>query len=88
LCETHIDPHGYLEGTYVPPTRRDLYRSGDMLATVMGWIGEEEPLGGATAFVADGKEVTIWPRRGSAAFWYWDMNERWISIEDCFTGTT
>jgi len=70
LCETHIDPHGYLEGEVeLPPSRAELRRSGDMAMTIMGWIGDQTPVGGATAFVAEGKEVTVWPRRGSAAFW-------------------
>ena len=69
LCETHIDPHGYLEGTELPPNRQLLKRSGDMIATIMGWI-EEAPVGGATAFIHPYHEVTVWPTKGSAAFWF------------------
>ena len=69
LCELHIDPHGYLEGAELTPGRSMLKKSGDMMATVMGWM-EEEPVGGATAFIAPHKEVTLWPQEGSAAFWF------------------
>ena len=43
--------------------------SGDMFGTVMGWI-HDEPVGGATAFIYPYQEVTVWPRKGSAAFWF------------------
>ncbi len=74
LCEVHIDPHGYLEGAELPPSRYNLRRSGDMIATLMGWIGGE-PVGGATAFVYLFKEITVWPTKGSAAFWF-NLNKR------------
>lgn len=69
LCEVHIDPHGYLDGAELPPSRFGLRKSGDMFATIMGWINRE-PVGGATAFCYPYKEVLVWPTRGSAAFWY------------------
>ncbi len=70
LCETHIDPHGYIEGKVeLPKSRENLKKCGDMFGTVMGWIGEE-PIGGATAFIYPNHEVTVWPRKGSAAFWF------------------
>ena len=69
LCETHIDPHGYLEGTELSVDRLGLKRSGDMMATIMGWI-EDAPIGGATAFINPYQEVTVWPTKGSAAFWF------------------
>lgn len=71
LCETHIDPHGYLDD--IPPElphhKKHLQIDGDMIATLMGWIADE-PKGGATAFHHPGNEVTIWPKKGSVAFWY------------------
>ena len=70
LCETHIDPHGYIEGTVdLPDSRQVLKKSGDMFGTVMGWIGDE-PIGGATSFIYPPHEVTVWPTKGSAAFWF------------------
>eukprot|EP00094_Tigriopus_californicus_P006961 TCALIF_06702-PA protein Name:"Similar to P4HA2 Prolyl 4-hydroxylase subunit alpha-2 (Gallus gallus)" AED:0.31 eAED:0.31 QI:0/0/0/1/0/0/2/0/1029 len=72
LCEVHIDPHGYLDGAELPPSRYHLRKTGDMFATIMGWI-EKEPIGGATAFCYPYKEVLVWPTKGSAAFWY-DLN--------------
>eukprot|EP00095_Tigriopus_kingsejongensis_P001280 snap_masked-scaffold359_size197282-processed-gene-0.4 protein:Tk01280 transcript:snap_masked-scaffold359_size197282-processed-gene-0.4-mRNA-1 annotation:"prolyl 4-hydroxylase subunit alpha-1" len=69
LCETHVDPHGSLEGVELPPSRLGLRKSGDMFATIMGWI-QDEPVGGATAFVYPHKEVLVWPTKGAAAYWY------------------
>lgn len=43
--------------------------SGDMIGTVMAWINDE-PVGGATAFIEPYNEVTVWPTKGSAAFWF------------------
>ena len=63
-----MDPHGYLEGADV--TRRGyLKKSGDFIATAMGWL-TDPPAGGSTTFFKYGTEVTIWPTRGSAAFWF------------------
>ena len=49
LCEHHNDPYGYNEG--VPPTedRRDLQYTGDIMGTVMGWLGDTLA-GGQTTF--------------------------------------
>ncbi len=84
LCETHVDPHGYIEGVELPPSRELLVKSGDMLATVMGWISGE-PEGGATAFIAPHKEVTVWPTRGAAAFWY-DLDMKGYRDQDSMHG--
>jgi prolyl 4-hydroxylase len=71
VCESHFDPHGYIEGAELPPHPgfQRLKKQGDMLATVMGWLNDVEA-GGATAFCHPGHEVLIWPTRGSAAFWF------------------
>jgi len=53
LCEPHVDPHGYLEGAELPPSRRDLVHSGDIWATFMGYL-EDVPAGGATTFLVPG----------------------------------
>ena len=84
LCETHIDPHGYIEGAELPMERRMLVRSGDMFATVMGWISDP-PVGGATAFVTPMKEVIVWPTKGSAAFWY-DLDRKGYRDRDTMHG--
>ena len=31
LCESHVDPHGYIEGKEVPPNRQYLVQTGDMI---------------------------------------------------------
>ena len=68
LCEAHFDPHGYLEGFDIPPSRKHLIKTGDMLATLMGWISDE-PVGGATAFISPYSETLLYPTKGSVAFW-------------------
>ena len=44
LCETHIDPYGYLEGAelYEAPAVQRLKQSGDMLGTLMGYLNNVE----------------------------------------------
>ena len=69
LCEKHIDPHGYIEGGEVKGQHKTLIQSGDMLGTIMAWLGEVEG-GGATAFLHHKVERALMPTRGSAAFWY------------------
>ena len=69
LCERHIDPHGYIEGAEVVGSQKSLIQSGDMIGTIMAWLGDVEA-GGGTAFVHRNVERTVMPTRGSAAFWY------------------
>ena len=69
LCETHVDPHGYLEGAHVPPEREYLKLTGDMLGTFMAWL-EDTPAGGGTAYICPGVEGVVMPEKGAAAFWY------------------
>ena len=69
LCEKHIDPHGYIEGAESKGQHASLAQSGDMLGTVMAWLGDVEG-GGATAFLHHKVERALMPTRGSAAFWY------------------
>ncbi len=68
LCETHVDPHGMIEGTKVTEQNRSLFWSGDMIGTFMAWL-EDVEAGGATAFDYPGYEQMVSPTRGSAAFW-------------------
>ena len=68
LCESHIDPHGYIEGREVPEERKNLYASGDMIATFMSWLGDVDA-GGYTAFDSIGYEQAVQPTKGSAVFW-------------------
>ena len=51
LCETHIDPYGYIEGAglYDSPVVQRLRQTGDIFATLMGYLNHVEA-GGATAF--------------------------------------
>ena len=73
LCETHFDPHGYIEGVELPPHPlfQRLKKQGDMAATVMGWL-EDVEAGGDTAFAPGPgmNNVVVKPEKGSAAFWY------------------
>lgn len=68
LCETHIDPHGYIEGMELTPDRKGLIQTGDMMATFMAWLSDIDS-GGYTAFDHVGYEQRLEPSRGSAAFW-------------------
>jgi hypothetical protein len=68
LCESHIDPHGYIEGMELTSSRRELIYSGDMIATFMAWLNDVKS-GGNTACDWIGYEQTMTPTRGSAAFW-------------------
>ena len=51
LCETHIDPYGYIEGAglYESPEVQRLKQTGDIFGTLMGYLNHVEA-GGATAF--------------------------------------
>jgi prolyl 4-hydroxylase len=69
LCEKHLDPHGYIEGAEAKGLNKGLVQSGDMLGTVMAWLGDVEG-GGATAFLHNHVERALMPTRGSVAFWY------------------
>ena len=55
LCEQHIDPHGYLEGKALPPSRESLRRTGDMIGTFMAWL-EDVGAGGGTSYTVPGME--------------------------------
>ena len=55
LCEQHIDPHGYLEGKVLPPSRQNLVHTGDMIGTFMAWL-EDVGAGGGTSYTRPGME--------------------------------
>ena len=76
LCETHIDPYGYLEGAslHEDPMMQRLKQTGDMFATLMGYLNHVEA-GGATAFCHLGQEETLQPSKGSVAFW-WSLDTK------------
>ena len=64
----HFDPWGYEQGQEVTEDRKQLTRSGDVIATVMGWF-EDTQAGGETAFTDREYEGVLEPRKGSIAFW-------------------
>ena len=68
MVSTHIDPWGYEHGIDLVEERRQLSRTGDYIATFMGWL-EDTQAGGGTAFVTKGYEGTVEPSKGAAAFW-------------------
>jgi hypothetical protein len=69
LCQTHIDPYGYIEGAIIPEENKMLTFTGDMVATMMAWLSNV-PAGGGTAFDTIGHEMMVKPVQGSVAFWY------------------
>lgn len=70
LCDPHIDPHGIqeVEGE-LPPNKKGLLYTGDMLGTFMAWLADT-PAGGRTAYLEPGYEGLVTPEKGAAAFWY------------------
>ena len=68
MVEEHKDPWGYEQGIDLVEDRVPLSRTGDILATFMGWIKNTE-LGGGTAFTKKDSEGLIEPTEGAAAFW-------------------
>ena len=64
----HIDPYGYESGVKLVEDRFGLTRTGDYIATFMGWIGHTQA-GGNTAFIDKEYEGIVEPTKGSAAFW-------------------
>ena len=63
LVVVHSDPWGYEQGIDIPEDRKELTRSGDIIATVMGWF-EDTQAGGGTAFVDRNYEGVIEPTKG------------------------
>ena len=78
LCEIHIDPYGYIEGTalYKNPKSQlqRLKKTGDIFGTLMGYLNNVEA-GGATAFCEPKHEEILRPNRGSVAFW-WSLDTK------------
>jgi hypothetical protein len=60
ICESHIDPYGYLEGAplYENPLHQRLIQTGDMFATIMGYLNKVDA-GGATAFSKAYRYISI-----------------------------
>ena len=86
LCETHIDPYGYIEGAglYDHPGVQLLKKSGDIFGTLMGYLSNVEQ-GGATAFSQPNKEVVLSPQKGSVAFW-WSLDAKGHRLEETIHG--
>ena len=68
MVVSHSDPWGYEQGVKLVEDRKYLTRTGDYIATFMGWF-EDTPAGGNTAFLTKESEGTVQPTKGSAAFW-------------------
>ena len=85
LCEIHVDPHGYIQGNEVPPSREYLYSTGDMIGTFMAWLKDTEA-GGGTGYVTPGYEGIVMPEKGAAAFWYDLYSNGHIDVQSKHTG--
>ena len=68
MVESHLDTWGYESGTDMVYERRHLVTTGDVIATLMGWL-EMVPAGGGTGFNFPDYEGLLQPTRGSVAFW-------------------
>ena len=68
MVAPHHDSWGYEMGVKLVRDRRTLIRTGDYIATFMGWFSDTQA-GGNTAFVSENFEGTLEPNKGSAAFW-------------------
>ena len=68
MVVTHIDPWGVESGVDIVEERVDLLRTGDFIATFMGYLENTEG-GGGTCFPASDFEGLLEPMKGSAAFW-------------------
>jgi hypothetical protein len=66
LCETHIDPGGYIRSGTGDLDYHVLM--GDVIGTVMAWLSDVKA-GGGTAFEYLNREMLVTPTRGSLAFW-------------------
>ena len=64
----HSDVYGYESGLKLIDSKKSLCRTGDVIATFMGWY-EDTKLGGSTAFTDTHFEGILNPKKGSAAFW-------------------
>jgi len=86
LCETHIDPYGYIEGAglYESPEVQRLKQTGDIFGTLMGYLNHVEA-GGATAFCEPFHEEIISPNRGSVAFW-WSLDRKGHRLQETLHG--
>ena len=69
MVGSHMDPWGYETGVELSEERKELVRTGDYMATFMGWFANTEA-GGGTAFMDHQYEGTMRPTKGSAAFWF------------------
>ena len=69
IVERHIDPIGYEKGAIIEEEQKHLIQSGDIIATFMAWLKDTD-LGGATAFTEQNFENAVYPKKGSAAFWF------------------
>ena len=67
-CEQHLDAQGFFDGT--SPNGAKMEQKGDYIATVMAWLADTTAGGGTSFFTTAG--VTVYPQKGSAAFW-WDI---------------
>jgi prolyl 4-hydroxylase len=69
LCETHVDPGSYVNtNSIIPYESRFIRGRGDIIATIMAWLGDVQA-GGGTGFQYPDGEMLVEPIRGSAAFW-------------------
>ena len=68
MAEMHLDCWGVENGVHLPPDRDFMVSTGDVVATLMGWI-QNTKSGGATYFSSPENQQQMLPKMQDAAFW-------------------
>ena len=68
MAEMHLDCWGLENGAKLPPDRDFMVSTGDVVATLMGWI-QNTKSGGATYFSSTEHQQVMLPKMQDAAFW-------------------
>ena len=68
MAEMHLDCWGLENGAHLPPDRNFMVSTGDVVATLMGWL-QNTKSGGGTYFSSTEHQQLMLPKMQDAAFW-------------------